>query len=132
MCEDNIPKYINDLAESLSGGYFNFRFIEKIKVFEVKGKQYFEKNFDVHEVYYYENGEIWAWSNEPIDLFIQNKYDLDDIIESLIKASKETILRLQDNGRDKKLIDTGLYLKSINKDYITNYGIFEEDNEDEE
>lgn len=98
--EKDLEEY-EELSKSLHGGYFNYRLIEK-------GDDNY-KYYEIHEVYYDGNGEIWAWSENPTNLYFESIYDIKEEIRHIKDASKKTILKIVDDN----IIDTKKYLKEV-------------------
>ena len=60
-----IPEEIEELAESIGGGWWNYRFLEIV--------QGSTKFYELHEVYYDGDGKPWAWS-DVVKLWFTDKY----------------------------------------------------------
>ena len=99
----------------MSGGWWNYRIIEKRKDWEgVDKKTYTDIYYEIHEVYYSGKGEIWGWTQNPMSLWFEDGFDAKQSIKHIKKAMKHTILRLdtKEDG-DETLVDTGKYIKHI-------------------
>ena len=101
--ELNTKKKIKDFIDEISlawrGGYWNYRVLEK-------GTDDY-KYYEIHEVYYDADGKIVAWTENPVDLYIESISDIKFLMKSFKKAAKKTVLRID----DEDLVDTGTYLK---------------------
>lgn len=114
--EYEIPGEIEELAESIGGGWFNFRLVEKERYWkDLDGKENCDVFYEIHEIYYRSDGSIWAWSQEPISLYFENKYDYKDTLSILKEVYKKPILKLipKSDIEDEKLIKTNKYIKNI-------------------
>lgn len=116
----NIPKYIDDFAESIEGGWWNYRLIEKeSKWTDKNNKEHIDTYYEIHEVYYNGKGEIWSWSENPMSLYFESKYDVKECLKQIKQASKHNILKLEkhidpeDNKEYDRLIDTKKKIKDI-------------------
>lgn len=119
-----IPAEVEELAEDLSGGYWNYRFVEKEYTWKDKdNKTYYEKYYELHEIYYKVDGTIWAWTENPIDLSIQSLSELNDLIKKIKKASKHKVLKLIKEDNEDKMIYTNKKLKDIKEKDISNYTV---------
>lgn len=110
-----VPEEIEEMAEHLSGGWWNYRIIEKTNTWEgVDKKTYTDTYYEIHEVYYNGRAEIWGWTQNPMSLWFEDGFDAKQSIKNIKKAMKHTILKLttKENG-DETLIDTGKYIKHI-------------------
>lgn len=100
---DNENKY-EDLAEEMAD-YWNTRIIKHT----VKGKEYCETYYGVHEVYYYKNGKPAMWTEEPIRLHFYEKEDFEDKIRQISDAKERTVLE----EIDGKVIDTNKLIEEM-------------------
>jgi hypothetical protein len=116
--EFEIPDYINELSEELHGGYWNTRIIKKTIEGDYKdGTHYKEIVMDVYEIYYKQDGTIWAWSENPICTAFSDREEFGDVLKHFVEASQKTILELVND----ELVDTYQTIE-----------FYEEDEEDEE
>ena len=108
----------------LSDGYWNYRLVEhKNSWKDLDGKTQIEKTFEIHEVYYDKDGNIIAWTENPVQLYFQSLADLKAMIKRLKKLKQKTILRIVEYIDGEKLEDTGKLLKDIDDDYIFGNGL---------
>ncbi len=63
----------------------------------IKKDIYGEKHYEIHEVYYDENGKIIAYTEYPLRLIFDNKEDLNDILMGIFEAVDKPILEQKDN-----------------------------------
>lgn len=96
---ENLKDIVSQISLAWRGGYWNYRVLEK-------GSEDY-KYYEIHEVYYDADGKIIAWTENPVDLYIEAVSDINFLMKRFKKAAKKTILRK--DGDD--LIDTGTYLK---------------------
>lgn len=110
-----IPDYIEELANDLSGGWWNYRIIEKEREWtNLDGKKEIDTYYEIHEVYYKANGNIWSWSENPDTLYFETIYDVRDTLKAIKKAAKMPILKLvTDEEGDQHLEKTNKYIKNI-------------------
>lgn len=87
MNKNEIPKEIQEFANSIAGGYFNTRVIKK----NIED----ETIYGIHEVYYDKNDNIWSYTKEPIKLCFENKDILNEIISNIISAATKPVLKLE-------------------------------------
>lgn len=86
-----------ELAEEMAD-YWNTRIIKHT----VKGKEYCETYYGVHEVYYYKDGRPAMWTEKPIDVTFENSEELETMLKHITDAKEKTVLE----DIDDKLIDT--------------------------
>lgn len=127
--EPEVPKEILEEAEEVakdwSGGWWNSRVIEKESRWKDKsGKEYFEKYFEIHEVYYNGEGEIIAWSQDPLGIYFENVKDVRPTIKQIKKAIKKPVLRLIKESEDQEeLVPTMKTLKQYKKEDLSNFNL---------
>ena len=118
----DVPEEIEELARSLSGGWWNYRLIEKENRWTNKsGKEYFEKYFEIHEVYYDGNGEIWSWSENPMEIYLENFGEINPLVKQIKKAVKKPVLKLVKGSEGEELIPTMKTLKQYKKSELSNW-----------
>ena len=99
-----IPPEIEELAESLSGGYWNYR-IMQIEYNDKIGKhKYHEKWYEMREVYYKENDEIWAWSSNSEIFSIESIEDAKRLKEQTALAMAKPILAIKKDKEGNEYI----------------------------
>lgn len=93
-------KDIEELANELSGGYWNTRIIKQKNSFN-------EDYYAIHEVYYRADNSIWSWTENPITAEFETKEDFGEILRQMVEASERPILELvHDNLIETKEIWT--------------------------
>ena len=97
--KQEIKDFIDEISLAWRGGYWNYRVIEK-------GTEDY-KYYEIHEVYYDGEGKIIAWTENPVDLYIEAVADIKFLMKRFKKAAKKPILRIE----DEDLVNTGKYLK---------------------
>lgn len=112
-----VPEEIEELAEDLGDGWWNYRFLEREVSWEDKdGKTYTDTTYELHEVYYNGKGEPWGWTERPMSVVALDYEDYKDIIESIGKAGEYPIFKIIKDGEDEKLIKTNKYIKDIKEE----------------
>lgn len=112
--ENQIPKEIEELADNLSGSYWNYRWLKTTLEFDKydddgnpTGEKYNEISYKLHEVYYDKDGKPFMWSENPITFFVDNQKDMLQLLARAFEASKKPVLQLI----DKKLIELNEYMQ---------------------
>ena len=114
--EYEIPKEIEEFAESIGGGWWNYRIFEHTDYWKgIDGKECSETWYDIHEVYYDGNGNIWSWTQDGMKLYFESFKDLKETIKSIKKACKHSILKVipASDMEDETIEDTHKYIKNI-------------------
>lgn len=102
-----------------NGGYWNYRLVEHDNSWTDERKEkHIEKTFEIHEVYYDKDGNIVAWTENPVQLYFQSLADLKTMIRRLKELKQKTILRIVEYIDGEKLEDTGKRLKDVDDDYV--------------
>ena len=119
-----VPKEVEELAEDLSGGWWNYRIIEKKDEWESKqtGNKYYNISFVLKEVYYKADGSIWSWTEGDTALVFDNIKDVKFLFKAVKKAAKHNVLREVDD----KMIDTGKRMKDYTEKDLCNFSWEEE------
>ena len=114
---------IEELANDLSGGWWNYRVIEKENRWTNKAdKEYFEKYFEIHEVYYKEDGEIWAWSENPMSIYLENFKEVGQLMKQIKKAIKRPVLKLvKGTDEEEELVPTMKTLKQYKETELSDW-----------
>lgn len=103
-----------DLANDFKGGYFNYRMIEKEdKWTGLEGEELVEYFYEIHEVYYDDNDNIVAWTENPIHLYFNNNEDVKTEIKHIKDAANKKLLKLIKDGENEKLIELDKYIRDI-------------------
>jgi len=120
--EYNVPEEVEEFANEIGGGWWNYRVIEKESRWTNKsGKEYFEKYFEIHEVYYKGDGEIWAWSEDQMNISFENVGEVAEIIKQIKKAIKKPVLKLVKDVDGEELVPTMKTLKQYKPSDLTNW-----------
>lgn len=96
---NEVKDFIDEISSAWRGGWWNYRILEK----DTNDYKYYE----IHEVYYDADGKIIAWTENPVDLYIESISDINFLMKKFKKAAKKTVLRID----NEDLVDTGTYLK---------------------
>ena len=96
---NEVKDFIDEISSAWRGGWWNYRILEK-------GNNDY-KYYEIHEVYYDADGKIIAWTENPVDLYIESISDIKFLMKKFKKAAKKTVLRID----NEDLVDTGTYLK---------------------
>lgn len=81
--------------------FWNYRIVEE----EREGDTY----YSVKEVYYDEDGKVFAWRKEATDVVFEYGEDYLELIKQLLEAKERTILKEVDG----EMIDTYDYLDDL-------------------
>lgn len=121
---NEIPEEVEELADDISGGWWNYRMIEKKDEWTSNqtGNTYYNITFVVKEVYYRPDGSIWSWTENNMGLDFESEKDIKFLFKSLKRAAKKTVLKEVDD----KMIDTGKRMKDYTKDELCNFNWEEE------
>ena len=120
--EYNIPEEIEELANDLEGSWWNYRVIEKESRWTNKaGKEFFEKYFEIHEIYYKGNGEIWAWSENPMGIYFEEFGEVSQLMKQIKKAIKKPVLKIIKNQDGEEIVTTMKTLKQYKKSELSNW-----------
>ena len=101
--EYEVPAEVEEMAEELSGGYFNYRLVETVYTY---GEDIEEKFYEIYEIYYKGDGSIWAWSAEPLSLMFEDFDDAFEDIKHIMECCEKTVLRFKDEKKEE-IYDTG-------------------------
>ena len=119
--EYNILEETEELAGD-PGGWWNYRLIEKESHWTNKaGKEYFEKYFEIHEVYYKGDGEIWGWSENPMSIYFENFKEVGHLIKQIRAATRKPVLKLVKSEDGEELVPAMKTLKEYKKVDLSNW-----------
>ena len=91
--------------------YWNYRVVEKVLNKYEHDTTYDTTSYEVHEIYYDEDGSITMWSAEPIAGYGEGDWrDLKADLEYMLEACSKPILKESD------LPDSGEYLSGLLKE----------------
>ena len=101
----DIPDEIEEFAEFIYGGYWNYRFIKIVVPYDElddnlnkTGKTRYETYYELHEVYYDKTNKIWSWSEEPVKVTPNDGEDLLEFIRCTLDASMKKVLTEKDGN----------------------------------
>ena len=119
-----VPKEVEELAEDLSGGWWNYRIVEKRDEWTSNqtGNKYYNISFVLKEVYYKADGSIWSWTEGDTALVFDNIKDVKFLFKAVKKAAKHNVLREVND----KMIDTGKRMKDYTEKDLCNFSWEEE------
>lgn len=113
MSED-LKDTIKELSNTFSDGWFNYRIVEKEhKWNDIDDSIISELYYEIHEVYYGADGDIIAWTENPISIYFENIFDANDTIKHIKDAIKKPILKYDPDTDGDSLYETDKYLKDI-------------------
>lgn len=97
-----VPPEIEELAESLGGGYWNYRILQLEYKDKIGKHKYHEKWYEMREVYYNKDDEPWAWSATPETFSITSIEDAKFLKQKVAEAMIKPILavRIDENGEE--------------------------------
>lgn len=109
----DIPEEIEELANELSGSYWNYRWF-KIEVetpeydedFQPTGNTQIEHYYELHEVYYDNNEKPFMWSENTTNLQMEDAEDLMDLFMKSMDAATKKVLLLKEG----KVIEIDEYM----------------------
>lgn len=100
-----VSQEIENLANNLSGSYWNYRWLKIIvdvpkinKDYEaVEGETEQETYYALHEVYYDKDEKPFMWTEEPVKLYVDNCEDIIDLIGKIFNATSKKVLLVQND-----------------------------------
>lgn len=122
--DNEIPKEVEELSEDLSGGWWNYRIVEKRDEWTSNqtGNKYYNISFVLKEVYYKADGSIWSWTEGDTALVFDNIKDVKFLFKAIKKAARHNVLKEVND----KMIDTGKRMKDYTEKDLCNFGWEEE------
>lgn len=101
-----VPPEIEELAESLGGGYWNYRILQIEYKDKIGKHKYHEKWYEMREVYYNKDDEPWAWSANPETFSITSIEDVKRLKEQTALAMMKPILAIKkDKDGEEYLVE---------------------------
>lgn len=96
---------IEELANDLSGSYWNYRWLKVIvdtpKINDnlevVEGETEQEVYYALHEVYYDKDEKAFMWTEEPVKMYTENCEDLMELIGRMLDAASKKVLLVKDD-----------------------------------
>lgn len=114
MEEHSIPKEIVELADYISDGYWNYRWLKTIVECDEyddygnqTGEKYQEIYYQLHEVYYDKDEKPFMWSENPMTFYVDNQKDMLELFAKSFEASKKSVLQIIDG----KLVELDEYMQ---------------------
>lgn len=92
-----VPSEIEELAESLGEGYWNYRILQLEYKDKIGKHKYHEIWYEMREVYYNKDDEPWAWSAIPETFSITSIEDAKHLKEQVALAMIKPILAVRKN-----------------------------------
>ena len=92
-----VPPEIEELAESLGEGYWNYRILQLEYKDKIDKHKYHEIWYEMREVYYNKDDEPWAWSASPETFSITSIEDAKHLKEQVALAMIKPILAVRKN-----------------------------------
>ena len=122
--DDKIPKEVEELSEDLSGGWWNYRIVEKRDEWTSNqtGNKYYNISFVLKEVYYKADGSICSWTEGDTALVFDNIKDVKFLFKAIKKAARHNVLKEVND----KMIDTGKRMKDYTEKDLCNFSWEEE------
>lgn len=102
----DIPEEIENLAEDMSGSYWNYRWLKTVE--EYDGEE--EITYALHEVYYDKNGKPFMWTEEPVKLYCEDTINLMELIGKMLDACTEKVLLKYYEGEQPKIKEIDEYM----------------------
>ena len=96
---------IKEFIDSIGEGYWNYRIMQ----LEYKDEYGHEKWYEMREVYYDENDNIWAWSAGPKTFSVESIEDIKHLKEQVALAMIKPILAIKKNK------DGNEYIKELKR-----------------
>ena len=96
---------IKEFIDSIGEGYWNYRIMQ----LEYKDEYGHEKWYEMREVYYDENDNIWAWSASPKTFSVESIEDIKHLKEQVALAMIKPILAIKKNK------DGNEYIKELKR-----------------
>lgn len=94
-----------EFIDSVGEGYWNYRIMQ----LEYKDEYGHEKWYEMREVYYDENDNIWAWSASPKTFSVESIEDIKHLKEQVALAMIKPILAIKKNK------DGNEYIKELKR-----------------
>ena len=122
--DNEILKEVEELSEDLSGGWWNYRIVEKKDEWTSSqtGNKYYNISFVLKEVYYKADGSIWSWTEGDTALVFDSIKDVKFLFKAIKKAARHNVLKEVND----KMIDTGKRMKDYTEKDLCNFSWEEE------
>lgn len=112
--ENEVPEEIEELANELSGSYWNYRWLKTVvttpKINDdlevVEGETDEEVYYALHEVYYDKNEKPFMWADEPVRLYTENAEELMELVGRMLDAATKKVLMTE----NEKILEIDEYM----------------------
>lgn len=99
--EEEKLKEMEELSHSLAGSYWNYRWLKIIQDFpeydedgNLTGKTDYEAYYELHEVYYDNDEKPFMWTQDPVNMLVENALDLMELVRHALDAAIKPVLLL--------------------------------------
>ena len=110
-------KEIEELAKDFSGSYWNYRWLKIIQSFpeydddgNLTGNTDYEAYYELHEVYYDNNEKPFMWTEDAVNVTVDNAEDLMDFVKNALNAAMQPVLLLNKNEDKTTIEETNEYI----------------------
>lgn len=110
-------KEIEELAKDFSGSYWNYRWLKIIQSFpeydddgNLTGNTDYEAYYELHEVYYDNDEKPFMWTEDPVNVTVDNAVDLMEFVKNALNAAMEPVLLLNKDGDKNTIEETNEYI----------------------
>lgn len=110
---------MEELANDLSGSYWNYRWLKIIvsipKVDEnlqETGETDYESYYELHEVYYDNDEKPFMWTEDPVRLQVDDANELMDLIKKALDAAMKPVLLLTETDEKDTIEEINEYIDS--------------------
>lgn len=115
-------------SNKFSGGWWNYRWFEcvlpgakehKEKInslsYSISNREILEdrKYYELYEVYYDKNGNVFAWCDVPLNMMTSSHKDINIMLKQIKKATNKTVLRIVNKGSQSEIEDTGKTMRKL-------------------
>ena len=104
-------KEIEELAKDFSGSYWNYRWLKIIQSFpeydddgNLTGNTDYEAYYELHEVYYDNNEKPFMWTQDPVNMSVDNALDLMEFVKNALNAAMEPVLLLTKKENEEEYV----------------------------
>lgn len=101
---------MEELANDLSGSYWNYRWLKIIQSFpeydeegNLTGNTEYEAYYELHEVYYDNDEKPFMWTEDCANLLAENALDLMELVRHALDAAMKPVLLLTKGTDDDDL-----------------------------
>ena len=108
---------IEELANDLSGSYWNYRWLKIIVDIpkcdddgNLTGETYYESYYELHEVYYDNDEKPFMWTEDPVRLQTDDANELMDLIKKALDAAMKPVLLLTETDEKDTIEEINEYI----------------------